>query len=1492
MVLQHETRDTINLISALLGLPVKSEVTPPTLGLGAIGQGISRHIAHMPLIKYLLMEEAARQVNNIPEGRRAGNEPDINISDVQFRTLYNTVVDCLIAEIKLVLGSETFDEVNPKSKASGDIFRAATSLCVAGFSLISVSQSHTSGKSRSLHEECDKLRQRIMFLALNQDDRELVVEALHASFGNLLSPEKLVNTNRDLATIGAKQMAAGFETSFWQRLAPDDISEESRDDLMDVEDSFASQQSLSPSEAYDTEMSRDWLNAATGLKARKVILTARICLASMIENSGGKDKSVVESIPVSLVDYLTQLSPSNFLSCRSFIVEILDRRLFGFDIPSAVTLLEYLGQEIISRYVYERCEVALGTCLDVMTNLAYLWTNEDTDAKEVSSQLYQWFIDVALARKISSPHVHTCMAEMLQKVIEARPEYAKMLSLESARTSLLKILEEGTAAVKFNLGARISGIFNLFILKEHDAILNDVMSSLPIDSDWIEGTAVRTRILAQLGSAWSTLIRRCMYAIVEAPGHVPACSDYARICLTQVSDCLHLKNAKELFKLFVSQILYTWLDNQSLSTIPFRIFGYSSLPELIQDVLHEVTAQILMRGRDSEAQELSTIMSATFSTLVEQSYARCAAYCIARTAAIPPEVDAQASGGDKRLKKLVGKERYAIMIQDRFPEILSIFFKIVDREDSIIKGFQKHEAHAAAHSAYDEILSSGNTGMTLTVSQQPTFKASFLVDEVDYICSRAERDIEDMWTPALYVYIFRELVNTAHPALGSLHSCAVVRRLRILVSMAGEVAFQDYPLEMALHSLRQFLTDTQCAENAMGLFRFLLGRSSSYIQTAPTFVAGLLVSTLTSLKLFLESPQESTTQESQFRATMSRAEEFHKWIGAFGSEYISPKLDHDGEKAFKAIITSARQIRNVGNAKLGTFESELLHDLLSDRLSGRNLIDDASQDIILDLLCSKFEVPANYREDILGVGQHATECAAIVWKTFKHKHRGEGYARWVARTLGRAYGSAGFIDPILMHETHDDEKTYTERLWMHLVSSSRFAIIDLVRDLLLMDNLQDIGLAERALQAIVSHVDKDESIQEVVDELPQSLLPALSWKPLSSPTLRIDHNVSQNPVEPLSKAVELEPSLDYDAWVQQLCLSLIACSNQEYILSELAPIVITVGKIASKLFPSILHLSLLRDHNKHNIKKTISLAVNNLLHDPSESMKPYAKQIIHTILYLRHQPLPREAVKADRARWLDVNYRIAAEAAARCNMFRTALLFLEISFSEKIKAARRASAVQNDMPTDLLLQIYQNLDEKDSFYGIRQPSSLSSMMSQLEFENSGFKSLSFRGAYHNSQIRHLGIPDTASEEQITKLLDAVDLDGLSQSVLSSIANHGTVLNEAMFQTARKLERWDISCSSSGTSQSNTLFRAFQSIHNTSDADVVRGALDVGFSDTLACLADPSSGISQTRTYLSTLAVLTEMEDVLSCRGIEQLENVWFDLQSRDEWMLTQRYSKH
>ena len=305
-----------------------------------------------------------------------------------------------------------------------------------------------------------------------------------------------------------------------------------------------------------------------------------------------------------------------------------------------------------------------------------MWTTaDDVVLSDCGAAMYEWFIKVALSKGIASPHVHICISSMLQRVIKVRPDYAKSISLPSARTSLFSVLEEGNIAVKYHVGRNISEIFGLFVLKEHDAILEDVINSLPSERDWSEGIAVRLLALAHLAAAWSTLLRRCVYAMFETPGHVHEATGYAKQCLSHVSRSLGLSSPQQLFRLFASQIIYTWLETQDLRSIPYAIFGYSSLAHLLRDIQDEAVGQVVMRCHETEATQLEEDLGQPLDKLLESSFGKAAAYSIARDVAVPPSQNGQISGADTRVRKVLGKDRYTVLLTTKFPDILVVFLQ-------------------------------------------------------------------------------------------------------------------------------------------------------------------------------------------------------------------------------------------------------------------------------------------------------------------------------------------------------------------------------------------------------------------------------------------------------------------------------------------------------------------------------------------------------------------------------------------------------------------------------------------------------------------------------------------------------------------------------------------------------------------------------------------------------------------------------------------------
>lgn len=1480
----HVTPDVSQLISVCLGFASEPLSSQPSVGLGSLSQTSFKCLDEEDLIQYLLLVEEI-PASQIKESQSIDvlSSSSVTLSKSQFQALFEIVIDFLLIESDLLFQNSTTDNLGDIPTLRSAYIFTALSLSIIEHILLSHDGIKQTAKAKDLLSVLCRSKKRVI-QCINLPGKGFnhidgVYEAIRPFVGSLscIVPESSLVFN------GLVSIAKWFSPDFWIALHESEIEKASTEaEETSLDDDFVSQGSRSRTETHIADISHCEVTAFTDGKALRNSLAAKICFISTININPDQDDD--KHYTGTFMQYLTSLRPNDFLACRPFLLELFKSQAAIYA-EDAALLLEYLGRKLINHYEFERCEVSMIVCLEIMTSLSPLWINSNNnDILDLGGKLYEWFINVALNHGFSSPKVYSSISDMLRRIIKIQPEYGKIRDepLPSARTCLFQVLQDGNIKVKFHVGQSISEIFGLFVLVEHDNILGDIINNLPSATDWQEGIALRLFVLARLAASWPTLLRRCVYAIFETPGSAPDSVGHAKYCLTLISKSLGLENLQQLFKLFVAQIIYTWLETQSLRSMPYTIFGYNTLSELLEDVQDEVLGQIVMRGKDEEAVQLAHDLRKPYEQLLELSFGKAAAYSIARDIAVPPSSNSQAPGAEMRLRKILGKEKHASLSHQYFPQIISTFFKTLDELDHVIRGFQKRPSYSDIYSSYQSVISISASETILPVNQQPSFKAKYLVDEIEHLCHRTSYDSDSIWSPELYTYVFRELMNNVQPSLGSLHACSVLRRVRILICMAGPTALEFYPIEMALHSLRPFITNTYCAEDAIGMAQYLIQYGATYLKEVPSFVAGMAVSTLTSMKGFLGSTQESTTQESQFRATMLKANKFHHWLASFLDQYVSPYLSGESEQSFRALVRSATKLQNNGNAKQGTYESDLLLEVLEDHRSGRCILNQPSQDLILNLLRTSFEVPSTFRDDILGSDKEAALYAPIIWKTCKRNPYGREYLLWVGRVLGRAYLATGLIHRDLTVEScHDFDQETISLNRSGLSQSSRSSILKLLCDVLSFDEPAEVGLAETTLRLIITRVHDTEYALECEQFIPNALMKGMLWMQYSCPLGPSDRAIHKN----VQECMAYTRGQPVSQWVQDLCVALARVATDDATLLQLPPILRGVDDLAEKSFPYVLHLVLLQEiDGSQATRRIVSAACFQWFRQCDELTVPHVKILLKAILYLRKQPLPRETVKDDRSSWLEINYKLAADAASKCAMFKTALLFLEISYSEASKASRRASGIKIDDPTDLLIHVYESIDEQDAFYGVQQPSSLASMMARLEYENAGFKSLSFRGAHYDSHLRLSKSPYPEDEGSIVKTLDSLDLNGLSQSLLAKTTTSGADSIDSFLRTARKLEQWDISVPNSHVSCTSIVFEAFQTLNNSTDLKSLRSALDNGIQETLKVLMKGNHTTLLLQTALSTLGILTEADELVSSANAQDIQEIWMRFISRNTWM--------
>lgn len=1197
------------------------------------------------------------------------------------------------------------------------------------------------------------------------------------------------------------------------------------------------------------------------------------------------ESSSEESRHASLTGYLTDLDDADILATQCFLPQVY-RACSQMDRKSLLKVLEDLGEKCLQSYGLERCESSHSVCIRMMDSFVTAWTSEERDhLSDSASDIYTWFTDVLLANQLASSRVYIFLAELLDRVLEHNPNYVGDQSSPSPRTCLFTVLQQGDLLVKFRVADLIPRLFGRFSLGDHDAIFNDVLENLPRDPDWVEGIALRLFVLAQLASQWHTLLRKSIYHMFETPAQVPHSLWYAERCLQKVAKTLGLTDPKEIFRLFSSQILYTWTETQSIKSMPFRMFGYSSLRDLLGDVQDEIVGQIIMRGREDEMSELSNCVRTPFVELLRTSFYTAEAYSIARDISTPPSQGSQPKGAENQLRRILGTEYFVSQLEGQFPLVIATFFRSLDQYDQIARAFSKRADFQESLGILRTITGKSASAVVLPANQQPSFRARYLLDELEFLCKRTGYEVSTIWTPTLVSFVCRTLLESIHPALGSLHACSVIQKIRILVCVAGPIMLRDYPFEMTLHALRPFLTDIYCSEDALGIFWYLLEAGKPYLAENPAFMAGIAVSTFVSLKDFFAYSPEYTAQESQLQTVLPIITKFLSWFGELLNTYTSPGLSAEAKMSFERLVRSAQKVSTAEGTLKESIERDLLVEVLRDRNPKHGLLSRPISDHVISLLCSSFKNPSDAQSDILTEDGGFSGQTVAIFQTLEKFDPGTDYRLWAAKVMGRDFAATGHISDVLQREqdpslfnSHDSQSPSA------VFNHSKVNILQVLCSMLQNDNRAEVGIVERTLQLIVSNLANSTGFEHCESAIPISLMNALVWNPYQCPAVgtwstdaRIGHDT-----------VRWDPSTSSGDWARNIALFLSATGFDDPVIGPLNRAIDAIPGLAERLLPYIIHDVLLAEIvGGESPRQSISDIFKQALHDVDENTISHARLVINCILYLRNQPRLDESTIVQREEWLDIDYAEASTAANRCRLPKTSLLFLEIHSSRMAAKSRRSSVAKYSPSSDTLHDVFKSIDDPDLFYGVQRESSLNSVMERLEYESSGLKSLLFQSAQYDIEIQ---MSRDANMHGVVKALNSTNLQGIASSMLSvpRDAKNTSGSFDSMLQAATSLQQWDIPVSPLNHAPSALVFRAFQSLNTSGTVPEASTSIDECLLSTLNLLSASSRSAKFLRTAMKVLGIMTEINDVLSATSLESISQEWQRIKSRNSWLKSAR----
>ncbi|KAH5541187.1 serine/threonine-protein kinase Tel1 [Parastagonospora nodorum] len=1485
-------RDVLRVFNACLDRQFLPTESASFLVLGPIAQARTRTSQYRDLGQYLLL--LSKEKNELSPPTVLIKTMTNVASEHHPTPVESRIVDFCLSELEKA--NQRWKEITAGSVTSitSDMLRIVTNLCIVAPAVahhsdpedrrVSAIESCTATLCKSLAEVLTRPQ-------VEQQKVDAVLETCTKSLPCISSIHQLKLDVFKQAGIHVLAQhlckALGDRRSTRQSFHAED------DDFMDVDDT-ADSQTTAIVNGSETDVPRHDIQAQSDTYALRASCAAYLQLITSVAAESDLEHS---RIPTKFVDFLVSLQESELLRSRPLLRALWDSD-FAISRNDCFNLLERYSEALIDPRAreYNTSEVANGMLVEVLIGTVLVWGPDtiDRDAQDLYENveaLYAYYVKEMEKNGVrQSANLQKLVAVFLHHLLKHHPDLGQHRKVPSVRTSLFGLLARSEMTVKHHIAEQLPTMFEDFVLSEHDKILRDVDSSLPGDDEGIEGIAVRLLVLSKLASQWHTLLRQCIYLIFATAGSVQGAAMHAKTCIANVARARGLDNSQYLFRLFAPQVIFIWLDRgRILADIPFVSFGYNTLEELLRDITAEAVGQAMMCGRKTEVEYLADRLGMSVGDLLLANMGKAAAYTIAwDTCRGFARNRAEPSNSDL-LKRLVGSDLYYSTIQKHSPQILGYIFQTIDHEERVPKALEKKPAFVAAAEIMAAMTDVSHSSQNLNIGIEPAFSAFYLPDQLERLCRRTGDDPATLWSPNSYTYVLRSILDRIHPALGSLYARSMIRKIRILVALAGPVAYEGYPLQMTLQSLRPFLIDVQCAEDAVGIMQHLFEHGTHYLRKHLAFLTGIGLSILISVRVFLGSTQESTTQQSQHVSTMTAANRFHKWLSEYlraHAEAMSASERSSSVKAFRLITTAASQVTAEGNSLRGSEESKLLLEILDDVGSGRKLLNKTSREVALNLLCQNFQPASMARDDILGVDRDAAEYAPLVWDSCQRNGVGHGYLLWAAKVLGRAYSAYGEVKRNTTHSKPWSLTTQTAK--DALGKSSREAIVREVIDLFYSDDRAEVSLAEDAVRRLISRIDKRDPVYvaEMAMAIPEAIAKALG---LPIP----DHSLeaSLTGADSLEQSIARNTTESVPAWIRGFAMALCRTSIHDPILGALSNLLDGIDSMAERLLPFILHLVLLNEfEGERRVRKCVSAAMMLWFQRCDSPTTPYVRILIEAILYLRSQPVPKETTRVDRDRWLEIDFLTASQAANTCGMYRSALLFAETSSGQPIiKSSSRRSSVLVEapkIPLDLQLSIYKNLDEPDSFYGVERGSTLLSVLDRLEYEGDGGKTLLFRGARLDSQMRRTNAFDPSDSRGTVKSLIMLNLNSVTHSLLSNdqFQDMGDDVVESTLHTARKLGQWDIKAPEANHTESSTLFKAFQGLHFAKSAVEAKENFERQLIATMNFLTSQGDSSVPEKARLRTLAALTEADEVIRAERSEHLLDTWDRMRAREKWM--------
>lgn len=358
----------------------------------------------------------------------------------------------------------------------------------------------------------------------------------------------------------------------------------------------------------------------------------------------------------------------------------------------------------------------------------------------------------------------------------------------------------------------------------------------------------------------------------------------------------------------------------------------------------------------------------------------------------------------------------------------------------------------------------------------------------------------------------------------------------------------------------------------------------------------------------------------------------------------------------------------------------------------------------------------------------------------------------------------------------------------------------------------------------------------------------------------------------------LEYCHDFPRWVGSvsvLLADILSASNSFY--SQLRDILHSDSSFASALLPILVRCVLREERAAHQSlahSNTISDYFTAVLCNPG-SCVPCLQSIVDVFLHLRHFQDEGEPDALRYNKWLGVDLTLLARTALTCGSYTTALLFAELAADPELGGAAENSA------TEIMYEIYGNIDEPDGFYGIKDQDHRHFLIRQFHHEKQWDKAFQFHGA-----ALEAGARDMSESEGLLKSFHSFGFNHLASRTFESSASHTSSM---AYHLGWRTETWDLPECQDDRIPGNALYLALRAEHRDRDPRTIVDTINDALSREIEHLRGlGSENIAQIRDVVQSLMCLSQLarwrspgvQDTLSSKSTDLGQ--WSDFINMDD----------